>query len=49
MWAANKLDIEATLRHVCKRLLSDEQASPAAAAVPALPAVDANQPAGCFA
>lgn len=25
MWAANKLDIEATLRHVCRKLLNDEQ------------------------
>ena len=25
MWAANRLDIEATLRHVCKRLLNDPQ------------------------
>ncbi|KAL4428793.1 hypothetical protein ABPG77_005231 [Micractinium sp. CCAP 211/92] len=29
MWAANKLDIEATLRHVCRRLLEDEKISKA--------------------
>lgn len=25
MWAANKLDIESTLRHVCRKLLNDEK------------------------
>ncbi|KAL4451590.1 hypothetical protein ABPG75_007252 [Micractinium tetrahymenae] len=29
MWAANKLDIEATVRHVCKKLLNDEKVSKA--------------------
>ena len=38
MWAANKLDINATLRHVCKKLLNDEQASQ-----PALLAADSGR------
>ncbi len=46
MWAANKLDIEATLRHVCRRLLEDEEVGARCVAVGLLARHRCRGPAG---